>query len=289
MKNVFSILCICLVAFGMFSCGENAKSRAQRELIDSLETENAQVRMDYDDLQRYLSVIAVGLDSILQEENELLFGTKDGEKRRMNRQHMRHQLSHVRDLLSRHRERIAELERQLANGKGNVQSLRTIVASLKQQLEAKDLELEKLRAKLEDSRVNIEKLTEQLGQMREEQNVQNETIAQQQPAIAEKEKLLYRCYVRIGDKKELKRLGLLSGGFLKKKKVDYSNLDVSLFEEMDIRNVKKFSLPGKAKIMTPVPDGSYQMVAEENGKYTLLVLDQRLFWSASKFLIIQTD
>jgi phage antirepressor YoqD-like protein len=54
------------------SCGESNKEKSQREMIDSLENVNFQLRMNHEDLQRYLTVIAEGLDSIAIEEKELL-------------------------------------------------------------------------------------------------------------------------------------------------------------------------------------------------------------------------
>ena len=290
-RKIFSILlAVALVATitMIASCGESGKEKAQRELIDSLENANVQGRMDYNDLQGYLTIIAEGLDSIAIEEKGLLTSTTPGEKTGLNRQRMKQNLDHVRELLSRHRSRIMELEEKLASVPGDAQKLKTIISSLRQQLDDKDRELAQLRSDLEDNRRNITELTSRVQHMTEVQESQEQTIHDQQQTINEQEQKLNNAYVRIGSKRELKDAGLLSGGFLKKKKVDYSNIDLSQFQTIDVRTTKTINLPKKVKILTPVIEGSYTLEQNANGS-VLNIINPDKFWSASNILIILTE
>lgn len=281
-----ALLYLAIVICG--SCGESGKEKIQRKLIDSLEMTNARNRMDYEDLQEYLSIIAEGLDSISIEEHELLVNTTPGENMGLNRQRMKQNLNHVREILARHRNRITELEKKLESGNGDVQNLRTIITALRQQLDAKERELAKLKSDLEDNRKSVAMLTSQVQQISEEKDAQAETIQEQQETIERQTEKLNSGYIRIASKKELKESGLLIGGFLKKTKVDYSKIDLSKFQLVDTRTLKRINIPRKAKILSPVPGGSYSI---ENGSNedVIQILDSEKFWSISNFLIIQTN
>lgn len=292
MKSSSGFFAIALLLYGMLffsSCGESSKERAQRETIDSLKNVSFQTRMDYEDLQRYLYVIADGLDSISIEEKEVFLKNGDIEGKGLNRKRIQQNLAHVRDILSRHRERIAELEQKLEAGDETHRQLRTIIAALRQQLDAKDKELAQLKADLESNKKSIKDLRTQIEHLDEEKENQAQTIQEQQELIKKQSEKLNHVYVKIGSKKELKKLGLLSSGLLKKSKIKYENLDLSLFQQTD-RSFNNVSLPKKVKILTPVPADSYEMVEDkETGEKTLVVTDSIKFWSLSNFLIIQTD
>ncbi|MCQ2223136.1 MAG: hypothetical protein MJZ35_05035 [Bacteroidaceae bacterium] len=279
----------------MLSCGESAKERAQREKIDSLEMVNKQGRLEYEDLQEYLTVLSDGLDSITIEEQEIVMNATPGEGKSISRKKMKEQLDHAREILARHRERITELEKKLANAQGDAKKLRTIISALKEQVEQKEKELEQLRIDLDDSRKDIAELRNTVVSMQAVQDEQQTTIGQQQQTISEQKNTIQQQdaelntgYIRMGSPKELKADGLLSGGFLQKKKVDYSHIDLSKFDRIDIRTTRQLNLPRKAKILTAVPEGSYELDKQIGGTI-LTIKDPARFWSVSNFLIIQTN
>lgn len=291
MKHLSFVFATMLLLNGVLftSCGESSKERVQREMIDSLKNVSYQNKMNYEDLQRYLYVIAEGLDSISIEEKELFLKNGDIEGKGLNRKRIQQNLAHVRDILSRHRERIAELEQKLENGDETHRQLRTIITALRQQLDAKDKELAQLKADLESNKKSITALTAQIKNLGEEKEDQAQMIQEQQELIKEQNDKLNNVYIKIGNKKELKKLGLLSSGLFKKTKVKYENIDLSQFEQVD-RSFNNISLPKKVKILTPVPSDSYEMVDDtKTGGKMLVVTDSIKFWSLSKFLIIQTD
>ncbi len=291
MKHLSFVFATMLLLNGVLftSCGESSKERVQREMIDSLKNVSYQNKMNYEDLQRYLYVIAEGLDSISIEEKELFLKNGDIEGKGLNRKRIQQNLAHVRDILSRHRERIAELEQKLENGDETHRLLRTIITALRQQLDAKDKELAQLKADLESNKKSITALTAQIKNLGEEKEDQAQMIQEQQELIKEQNDKLNNVYIKIGNKKELKKLGLLSSGLFKKTKVKYENIDLSQFEQVD-RSFNNISLPKKVKILTPVPSDSYEMVDDtKTGGKMLVVTDSIKFWSLSKFLIIQTD
>lgn len=288
LPTVFAITMLLQMMLSFTSCGESSKERVQREMIDSLENVSYQNKMNYEDLQRYLYVIAEGLDSISIEEKELFLENGERESKGLNRKRIQQNLAHVRDILSRHRERIAELEKRLEKGDETHRQLRTIITVLRQQLDAKDKELAKLKSDLESNKKSIDALAAQIKHLDEEKEDQAQTIQEQQEMIKEQNDKLSNAYIKIGSKKELKKMGLLSSGFLKKTKVNYSNMDVSLFQQIN-KGIKNIDLPQKVKILTPVATDSYKMVDTGAGGKTLIITDSIKFWSLSNFLVIQTD
>lgn len=288
MKKALTPIVLLATSIFMFSCGETGKEKAQRKIIDSLEIQNAQGRLDYADLQEYLSIIAEGLDSISIEEKELLVNNTPGENMGFNRQRIKQNLDHVREILARHRDRIEELEKKLNSANGDTKNLRTIISALREQIDSKDRELVKLKADLDDNRKSIALLTSHVQQINKDKEDLAQTIQSQQETIDRQTEMINKGYIKIATKQELKESGLLSGGFLKKSRIDYSKIDLSCFKEVDKRTCRIITLPQKSKIISSVPQGSYVLKNSTNGN-TLEIVDTEKFWSVSNFLIIQTN
>lgn len=280
------ILCVCSLLW--ISC-ETRTERAQKKMIDSLEIENLQNHIDYTELQEYISIIAVGLDSIAIEEHELLMNSTPGENIGFSRQRMTQNLNHVRELLGRHRDRIYKLEQKLDSQKTSAQYLRTIVISLRQQLEAKDRELAQLKADLQDNRKSLAVLQSRIEQVALDKEQMSQTINEQEEQLRLQNDKINTGYVKIASKKELKQLGILKGGFLRKKQINYSNIDLSVFDVVDTRTFCQIPVPDKFQIISSIPVDSYSVEEDSMDNNVIIIKNVEKFWSISKFLIIQTD
>ena len=96
-------------------------------------------------------------------------------------------------------------------------------------------------------------------------------------------------YLKIASKAELRKEGLLTGGFLKKSKIDFSKIDKQQFRTIDIRYFTELEIDSKnPKILTDVPTDSYTLEKKDN-KTILRITDPVRFWGLSNFLIIQSD
>ena len=287
MKKISFFLAACCMLLTVASCGNGGN----KEQLDALQADYDQLSADYAELNSYLDVIAGGLDSIaVQEGNLLATNSTPGESPALSREQIKKNLDAYKQTLAEQRKRIAELEKQLKSAKGNSAHLQAIVKSLTAQLAAKDAQIDELRREAENQNVNIAQLIASLQTLEAENAAQAKTITAQQDQLTAQDARLNEAFVKMGPKKELKQLGLMSGGsLLKKSKVDYDNMDKKLFRRIDIRNTKQIEIPyKKAKILTPVPAGSYSL--EQRDDYTYLVItDVDRFWSVSNYLIIQTD
>lgn len=282
-KIVYYVIAATIVVMAT-SC--NGGSNPTKEQLDSLQTAYDQRNADYNELNEFLSVIATGLDSIALQEGQIL---TPGESPSLNREQIKKNLDAYKQTLDTQRQRIDELEKKLKTGNANSAQMKTIIASLKQQLAQKDEEIAQLRKQVDDQNVDINSLKENVENLRQHNEMQAGLIVSQQETILSQDASLNTAYIKIATKKDLKEAGLLTGGFLKKTKVDFTKIDKSLFRAVDIREIEKIDIPAeKAKVMTPQPENSYRI--DKIGKNNVLsIINPEKFWGVSNFVIIEID
>ena len=283
-KSAF--LCVVtVVSMVMTGCGN--KTEQLQKQVDSLQVALTQSNEDYNQLNQFVTIMSDGLDSIAVQENSLL--VLNPESPTPNREQMKRGLRHLKETIKQQKDRIAQLEKNLAEGRGNVKKLKTVIEALKKQIEQKDAQITDLLTQLEQSNLSVEQLTARVSSLTQQTEDQQELIAQQGEVMQQQDQALNEAFIKIGTKKELKDAGLLSGGFMKKSKVEYSKIDRSLFKAIDVRHVTEIPISAKnPKLLTPVPEGSYTL-RKEGKTTTMSIKDPAKFWSVSNFLIIQTD
>ena len=278
------ILIVFAVSLTLLSCGNNT-DQLQKQ-VDSLQTALQLRNDDYANLHEFVTIFSEGLDSINAQEDVIFY--RNPESPLPNREQLKRSLSHLKETIQQQRDKIKKLEDKLSESQGDVKNLQTIIKALKQQIEQKDAQISELMVQLEQSKLSVEQLTSRVGTLTQKTSEQATQIAQQEEVMQAQDQALNEGYIKMGTKKELKEAGLLSGGFLKKTKVDYSNINLDMFQKIDIREVTSITIPSKSpKILTNVPTGSYTL--QKEGQNTILVIsDPTTFWSVSNFLIIQT-
>lgn len=289
MKKVLLSFTVVCMFMAVVSCGNGANSTQQQ--MDALQADYDQLNADYAELNSYLEVIASGLDSIAVQEGQL-FATNStpGESPALSRAQIKKNLETYKQTLATQRERIASLEQQLKNSKGGASKLQAIIQSLEKQLAVKDGQIDELRKQVANNNVSIDYLMSSVNSLMFKTSEQEKTINEQKDALTAKDNKMNEAYMKMGPKAELKKLGLLSGGnLLKKSKVDYNNMDKSLFKRIDMRTTKTIEIPyKKAKILTPIPTDSYSMEQRDGYNY-LVITNAEKFWSVTNYLIIQTE
>lgn len=285
MRKTMFFCVIAVVSMAMTGCGNKTDQLQQQ--VDSLQLALLQSNEDYNQLNQFVTIMSDGLDSIAAQENSLF--VRNPESPMPSREQMKRGLRQLKETIKQQKDRIAQLEKNLAEGRGDVKKLKTVIDALKQQIEQKDAQITDLLTQLEQSNLSVEQLTERVGMLTQQAEEQQDLIAQQEEVMQSQDQALNEAFVKIGSKKELKDAGLLSGGFMKKSKVDYSNVDRELFKAIDVRHVTEIAIPSKnPKLLTPVPASSYTL-KKDGDKTTLSITDPAKFWSVSNFLIIQTD
>lgn len=289
--KTFRIIMPLLMLVLVFSC-KNEKVDMQQFVAerDSILQDNRSKTQQLDELNGVLSTIAIGLDSIAVQENILFNGSgRDGV--RLDKHEIAARLNGMADILARQRAKIQALQDSLANRKTSqsVEHLQRVVEFLNQQLAEKDQVIKSLRADLNNSKKDITQLRASLSDMKNRAvKAENKTHVLT-TALSKQDDVINECYVRIGTKKQLSAAGLLKGGFLQKKKVNYEDVDKSKFNAVDIRKFREITLKSNnPKILTPQPSNrSFHFEESGDGTCTLVITNPTLFWSVSNYLIIQ--
>lgn len=275
----------------IFSCkNEKVDMSSYMQERDSIMQENKAKTQQLDELNGVLATIATGLDSIAIQEN-ILFTNKGRDGIMLNRQQIAANLKGMADILARQRAKIKILQDSLANKKSSqgVERLQKVVEFLNQQLAEKDQVIQSLRADLNNSKKDITQLRSSLSAMSTKASNAEQKTKVLTKALSKQEEAINECYVKIGTKKQLLSAGLLKGGFLRKKKVNYEDVDKSKFNAVDIRKFREIQLhSSNPKILTPQPSNrSFHFDESGDGNCTLVITNPTLFWSVSNFLIIQ--
>lgn len=289
--KTFRIIMPLLMLMLVFSC-KNEKVDMQQFVAerDSILQDNRSKTQQLDELNGVLSTIAIGLDSIAVQENILFNGSgRDGV--RLDKHEIAARLNGMADILARQRAKIQVLQDSLANRKTSqsVEHLQRVVEFLNQQLAEKDQVIKSLRADLNNSKKDLTQLRASLSDMKNRAVKAENKTQVLTTALSKQDEVINECYVRIGTKKQLSAAGLLKGGFLQKKKVNYEDVDKSKFNAVDIRKFREITLKSNnPKILTPQPSNrSFHFEESGDGSCTLVITNPTLFWSVSNFLIIQ--
>lgn len=298
MKKVFNFtllaeLVFCFFSFSFLNCSSEKKTDENERLksiIDSLEIENTIAKDNLQDMTEYIGVLANGLDSIAYHEEMLFFTNKGREGTIIDREQLKNNLGRFEDLLNEQKKKIAQLADSLKARGANMEKLSVLVNHLNKQIEEKDAVIKQLRSDVENKNTSIGQLTKRIATLKESNQNLSRKVDVQEEILKTQDVMINEGYVKIGTKKTLSDAGLISGGFLKKKKVNVDGIDKEIFIKVDIRSFSEILIKSSSpKILTQMPSSSYKIVKNGDGSSTLYVLDANLFWSVSNYLIIQTN
>ena len=279
MKLMYKLGALVLGAVCLGAC-KGGEEQSQK--ISMLEQERDSILSANGQLTSFLDIVSQSMDSIILQEGYLL-NMPDAEGRPVSdKERLLKNLDLFGELLERQRSRIESLEDSLTNlaDAQNVKFL-NILRGLQAQIKEKDEMISKLRVELNKKNANIAQLQSQVSAL-------NEKTQEQETIMTVQSDMMNEGYVRLGTKKELQRDGILTRAGLFKKKLDVSNFNPEFFTKVDIRTFLELKIEGKKpEIITQMPESSYQMDENEDGTYTLRILDPTSFWSVSNYLVIQ--
>lgn len=273
------------------SCGHRSLQKELAEERDSLMKVNKQQQEMLTEITSTIAQVSASLDSIAKHE-QILYSNRDIEGRVLSKRKILENLSFFENLLAEKSKEMKAMEESLAHKDGSIRKFKIMIDYLVNEIDKKNENIRALRRELERKNGNISILTNELSSLRNNVLTLNDTISKLQEkteTFSDQEKKINEVYYTIGTKKDLIARGLLlSRGLFAKKKVDYSSLDTSMFVKADMRSLAQLTIAGKEpKILTNVASASYMITEESEDIYILKILDPTIFWSVSKFLIIQ--
>ena len=282
MKNLSFLLFA--LAFTLFvSCGNNDKKPQTEkfEQNDSLQKIISQKDNEINDMMETFNQIQEGLREINEAENRVNI-VKDGEGANKRRQIVENN-QFIQNTMKQNRALIEKLRQQMRESSIKGDNMRKSIDDLVKQLEEKDQQLRQLRAELDAKDIHIAELDKTVSTLNDNVSSLTSESSQKTETINAQDKQLNTAWFVFGTKKELKAQHIIDGS-----RVLESNFNKNYFTKIDIRVEKEIKLYSKsAKILTMHPSSSYTLQQDANKMYVLRINNPQIFWSTSKYLVIQ--
>lgn len=291
-KILLAISLAALAIASVTSCGNkgNTAEESLKQERDSLTRVNSQQQAVLDQMTAAMAEIAFCLDTIAVHERVIISGI-DEEGNRLSRRRIRNRLEVLAQVIAEQKEKLGVLEEKFSNSAAQIGQLHSIIEFLENSLSQKDAEVERLKSEVSSSNYRVVALEEKVSNMSDTIVSERATNSEQKQQIAQQDAQLNEVYYTIGTEEQLINKGILSkeGKIIKKKKVNFSNINKSVLTRGDIRTLKSITVRGKSpKILSDVPNDSYSLDKNGDDVATLRILNANSFWSANnRILIIQ--
>ena len=277
MKKVL-IIAVCLMAFVACKNEKTSPNLVQVAQSDSLKKIIEQKDNEIDDMMGIFNDIEEGFRQINEAENRVnLAQAGEGANRA---QRIRENIQFIQQRLAENKELINKLRQQVREGSLKSEQMKRTIDNMVKMLEDKDNEL---KAQLEAKDIHIAELDQTISSLNTDVSSLKSESQQKSSTISTQDKQLNTAWFVFGTKKELKEQNILVKG-----KVLQSNFNKNYFTKIDIRVDKEIKLYSKsAKLLTMHPSSSYTLTTDSKDQYVLRITNPQIFWSTSKYLVIQ--
>ena len=291
MKIRLPFIAIILASLFVSSCNVERSEKYQALLAerDSLYTEVVAAQGGFDNALNTINEIEAALESVRAAEGIIMMESEEG-----NTNKAVSEINAIQQTLQENRNKIANLEKELASQGAQSKALNQTVSRLKKQLEEKDTYINTLKDELQQSRQQIADLSTQVSDLNENIENLNENIdvlnvqnAAQQATIESQDAALNAVWYCVATQQVLKDNGIIKGGIFQAKEISKQGFGLDQFTQVDKRELSTLPLnTKKATIISTHPEGSYEIVENEDGSKVLNINDKEAFWSISKYLVI---
>ena len=275
-----------LLAAVMCGCGDkkggsSSSSDEDNDSIEILLRENEQLRNEQDELLSTLNEIQEGFREINEAQGRLSIDRRgEGDNARAR---IREDMRYIQETLAQNAELIEKLRNQLCESGRASEQLQRTIENLTAQMNEKNAEINQLRNELQAKNIRIDELDAQVADLNENLTNMQQQNENQGQTISQQDQQLNSAWYCVGTKRALKDHNILKSG-----RVLQGDFDASYFTSIDIRQVTQINLNSKGvDILTSHPAGSYQLIRDDAGFYTLQISDYQQFWSTSKYLVVQ--
>lgn len=278
----FSLLLLLLV-----SCGKSSSDYKTLKMEnDSLRLENAKAQAEIDEFLSLINEVEDNFAALKSAENYVnVEVSRGGELSKSSQEKISEDMRLLSDVLTKNKEQIAQLKKQLQSSRVKSTQLQKTIDRLSMELDEKVTMISELQEQLAKRNIAIASLDEAVISLSQDVASLSEETATQKKVINIQDKELNKGYYCFGTTRELKDQKIVSG-----RKVLPDGFNKDYFMEIDIRELKEIPLfSKKAKILTPQPSDSYELVKDEENKLVLKITDINNFWSIGRYLVIEVD
>ena len=283
-----TILAVCALAI-LSSCKNEAPKQdlLMTQLRDSLNQIISQKDNEINDMIATFGDIEEGFREITEAQSRVTLA-KSGEGTNSAKR-IKENMQFIQQTMRQNKELINKLKQQLRDSSFKSEELKKLIDNMQQQLEEKEQQLQVLREELDKKDIHIAELDETVANLNTNVNQLTEETTQKSQTISQQDKELHTAWFVFGTKDELKKQNILTkDGLFSKTKILEKNFNKDYFTKIDIRIDKEIKLYSKdAKMLTSHPSSSYTLAPDANKQYVLRIIDPNLFWSTSKYLVIQ--
>ncbi len=282
-------LLVLAACVGMLSsCGNMKRNESLQAENDSLNVALSERDAELASIMSAFNEVQEGFRLINEAENRVdlqsgsLEGASDVDKIKEN-------IRFITEKLQSNRDRIAELEAQLKNSKYASSQLKDAVANLNKELMAKTQQIETLQTELATKNIRIAELDDMVAGLHQDVAYLSAENAAKDAIVASQDKALNAAWFVFGTKSELKNEKIVTQKLFQKKQVlKDEDFNKDYFTQIDIRKDREIKLYSKdAELLTPHPEGSYELVRDEKKELSLVITHPDKFWSVSRYLVIQ--
>ena len=276
------ILFFCLSAIVITSCVEN--SAGYKKVVsenEMLRAEKMRTANDMEEMISTLNDIHTDIQSIREAENYLII-EQSGELTVDQQTQIKDNIRLIAETLQSNRAQLAALEERLKTSNIESAALKKTIERLTAEVNQKAQMIASLQEELARKDIRIRELDEQV------ENLSITTSAQARK-INEQDAALHQAFYCFGTIKELKEQNILTGGGLfSKPKVLEGKFNRAYFLSVDTRDNTEIQLfAHKAKVHSNHPGNTYVFSKDQHGNLTLVITEPKLFWSLSKYLVIE--
>ena len=276
-----TILAVCALAIA--GCKNEAPKQdlAAVQMRDSLNQIIAQKDNEINDMISTFSDIEEGFREITDAQNRVTLAQQGEGSNSAKR--IKENMQFIQQTMRQNKELINKLKQQLRESSFKGDQLKKLIDSMQKQMEEKEAQMQALREELDKKDIHIAELDETVANLTTNVNQLTEETTQKSQTISTQDKDLHTAWFVFGTKKELKEQRILDNG-----EVLRSNFNKDYFTKIDYRIDKEIKFYSKsAKMLTAHPSSAYTLQRDANKQYVLRITDPDLFWSTSKYLVVE--
>lgn len=280
MKTFFKLSGATLITLLLLTaCGGKTDTSALEQTIDSLRQANQQQQNSLQEMTTFVTTMSDGMNAIAQQEN-MIFNNGGNEGTSLDKEQLKSHLETLANTLTEQRSKIKALTDSLKARGADLSKMQGLIDNLTRQLEEKDKVIAQLRQDVEQKNFSIADLQKKLNVA-----MAGSAKYEQRAAKAEKElATITSAYVLMGTKE-----ALLDGGYIDKRKhVQTGTMPKGDFTKVNIYQFTELDIPTRSpKLLTDHPRKSYSIEKIDKENRKLVITNPQLFWSSSRYLIIQ--
>ena len=278
-KSLIKLSGTCFMVALLMACGGKTDTSALEQTIDSLRQVNQQQENSLQEMTTFVTTLSDGMNAIAQQEN-MIFNNGGNEGTSLDKEQLKSHLETLANTLTEQRSKIHSLADSLKARGADMSKMQGLIDNLTQQLDEKDKIIAQLRKDIEQKSFSISDLQNKLRVA-----MAGSAQYEQRAAKAEKElATITTAYVLMGTKE-----ALTDGGYIDKRKhVLTESMPKGDFTKVNIYKFTELDIPSRSpKLLTDHPRKSYNIEKVDKENRKLIITNPQLFWSSSKYLIIQ--